>query len=169
MTLAISGAISGCSDDAAGPEPDAAPSTSKVADVDPELVQESEGICATTRDEFAELGENVDIDTTVLDPLGQAVIKPGAAIYARQGEQFRELTDRVTPTPALRTYVSYFEVIDAILSARLRVGAAEGGSSEGANAFEARFQAVAAEHAVAATAAGVPGCGFDAFETIFGR
>ena len=53
-------------------------------------------------------------------------------------------------------------------NARLRVGEPGGPVETDAQPLEARFQAMAAEQAEAAPAAGLPGCAFDVNDTIFG-
>jgi hypothetical protein len=161
--------VVGCS--SSDPETDVpagSASPTSVAEADPVLVREAEQICASARADLTTLGEDVELDPSLPDPVREGLVRPGARIYARQGELFRELTNRIEPTPAVSTYIGYFEIIDTLLNARLRVGEPGGPVKAEAQPLEARFQAVAGEQSAAATAAGLPGCAYEVTDAIFG-
>jgi hypothetical protein len=157
----------GCGDGDAGPG-DAGPSANATAEPDPDFVREADRICTRTRQELVTLGDEVTLDTTAADPLLEPLIRPGTRILSQQADDFRELTRGTEPDEAVSTYTGYFEIIDALLNARLRVAEPNGPAEGDAQPLEARFQSMAAEQADAARAAGLQACAFDVTDAIFG-
>lgn len=158
--------LSGCSDEA---EPElAASAPADQATTSTDFAREAVRICTDAKQEFESLADSIDADPDDADPLLEALVRPGALIYARQAERFRELEAAGPTTELVTAYLDYFEVIDALLNARLRVGAAGGPPLEDRRELESRFEAMANEQAAVAAAAGLPECDFDVIATIFG-
>jgi hypothetical protein len=133
-----------------------------------EFEREAGRTCAAAEQEFASLADDLVTAPNDPDPLATALIRPGAEIYARLADDLRALQDEDPQPAVVGTYLGYFEIIDALLAARLRVGQPEGPSMSDRQQLEARYQRVAAEQVVAASDAGLPDCAFDVTQTISG-
>lgn len=165
LLVAVTG---GCTSGDANPETEpAAPS----ARPSPELVEAAGRVCVDAKDELTALGASVTSGAAGQgpDPLMETLIRPGTSIYQRQADEFRTLIGRLDPTQAVETYLGYFEIIDALLNARLLVGQPGGPAIGDARSLEARFQVMATEQAQAARDAGLSACDFDATDIIFGQ
>lgn len=158
--------LSGCGG-VDGDAPDAVPTSSAPEETPPELVRAADELCTEARAELTRLGDEVDPDPSVPDPLLESLIRPGAEIYARLAEKMRALTAPGVTTESVATYVGYFELLDAVVNARLEVGQPNGPQVSETRSLEARFQSISSEQAIAATAAGLDACSFDVNETIF--
>lgn len=154
-------ALSGCSGDDSPTEPAPSPQASS------ELSGAAGALCAQARADLTALGDDVELDPSVPDPLLEGLVRPGAAIYARLAEDLRALVDDTDPPASVATYLGWFEVLDAIITARLAVGEPGGPAQSETRALESRFQAASTEQAAAATAAGLDECAFDVTSTIF--
>jgi hypothetical protein len=153
-----------CSDDGG---PDDAETSASVATASPEFEREADRICTDAEQEFASLGDDLTSAPDDPDPIATALIAPGAEVYAGLADALRALDEEDPQPPTVGTYLDYFEIIDTLLAARLRVGQPGGPAMGDRVELEARFQRVAGEQVGAASKAGLTACAFDVTEVIF--
>ena len=91
------------------------------------------------------------------------IIPVTTKVFDRDSGQVIESDELVT------AYLGYFEVIDAVLQTRLRVGEPDGPSLDDRRELEGRWAAFSSEQSSMATAAGLPECAFDVTKTVFGQ
>lgn len=165
MAAVLASAVACAEDDA--PD-DTRTSTAPAASASAEFEREAGRICAAAQEEFASLAEDLATAPNDPDPLAAALIRPGAEIYAKLADDLRTLQQEDPQSALVGTYLGYFEIIDTLLAARLRVGQPEGPTMADRQQLEARYQRIAAEQVEAASGAGLPRCAFDVTQTISG-
>lgn len=161
---------SGCSPSSNDADP-AATETPSTEPVGPssEFVAGADDICSDAESQFTALGKDPEFPDNATDPVREGLVRPAARIYAEQAEALRGLADRLAATPDVATYFDYFEVIDTLLQARLRVGEPGGPDSGEAHELELRFQAMSQEQSEAATTAGLSACAIDVPALLLGQ